>query len=157
MKVLLQRVQSASVAVNGEETASIGHGLLLFLGIGRDDTVNDARYLVDKLLELRLFADENGKMNKSVANVKGDILIVSQFTLYANCKKGTRPSFTNAKEPKEAEELYNHFIDITQKQYRLTGAGGIVATGVFGAMMEISLVNDGPVTVMLDTNELIIT
>ncbi|MCR4880635.1 MAG: D-tyrosyl-tRNA(Tyr) deacylase [bacterium] len=144
MKVLIQRVKNASVTINNELFSSTNKGLLLFLGVEKKDTIQEADWLVDKTLKLRIFEDENEKMNLSVQDVGGEIMVVSQFTLAGDCKKGTRPSFDNAKAPSEANELYEYFVS------KLKKSGLNVQTGVFGAMMDISLINDGPVTFMLE-------
>ena len=144
MKVLIQRVKNSSVKINNEIYSSISAGLLIFLGVEKNDTQNEALWLVDKILKLRIFEDENEKMNLSVTDIKGEILVVSQFTLAGSCKKGTRPSFDNAMPPKEAETLYEFFVSEMKK------SGLNVQTGVFGAMMDVSLINDGPVTFMLE-------
>ena len=144
MKALIQRVKNAGVKINNEIYSSISAGLLIFLGVEKTDTQNEALWLVDKLLKLRIFEDENEKMNLSVTDIKGEILVVSQFTLAGNCKKGTRPSFDNAMPPQDAEKLYEFFVSEIKKS-ELN-----IQTGVFGAMMDISLINDGPVTFMLE-------
>ena len=144
MKALIQRVKNSEVKIKGKTFSSISKGLLIFLGVEKNDTEKEAIWLIDKILKLRIFEDENEKMNLSVSDIKGEILVVSQFTLAGNCKKGTRPSFDNAMIPKEAEKLYEFFISEIKK------SGLSVQTGVFGAMMEISLINDGPVTFMLE-------
>ena len=147
MRAVIQRVLSASVEINGKTSGEIGHGILALLGVGKEDTSADIEKLVSKLVKLRIFEDENGKINKSITDVNGSILIVSQFTLYWNCKKGNRPSFENAMPPQEAEEMYLKFVD------RIKETGIPYATGEFGADMKVSLINDGPVTVWLDTKE----
>lgn len=144
MRVLLQRVSSASVSVDGDIVGAIETGYLLLIGVTHGDTRDNARWLANKVAGLRLFADEQGKMNLSLADVGGSVLVISQFTLYGNARKGRRPSFTDAAPPEVAEPLIDLFSD------RLTQFGLTVETGVFGAMMEISLVNDGPVTLMLE-------
>ena len=144
MKVLIQRVKNASVTIDNEVFSSINQGLLVFLGVEKADTSVQANWLVDKILKLRIFEDENKKMNLSVSDIKGEILVVSQFTLAGDCKKGTRPSFDNAMPPKEAKELYEYFVSEIKK------SGLEVQTGVFGAMMDIALINDGPVTFMIE-------
>ena len=144
MKAVLQRVQSASVKVEGQEISSIGAGLLVFLGVESMDSIVDVKYLVEKIVNLRIFEDENGKTNLSLKDVDGELLIVSQFTLYANCKKGTRPSFIEAGEPHMAEALYEYMIDEAKKSVP------VVEHGEFGADMKVSLLNDGPFTVILD-------
>ena len=144
MRLLIQRVNHASVKVDGEVIGNIGKGFLVLVGIGQNDTREIADKYMKKLLGLRIFEDENGKTNKSLADVDGQLLMVSQFTLYANCKKGNRPSFTEAGEPHRAEELYEYMVAKAREQVP------VVETGVFGAEMEVSLVNDGPFTVILE-------
>lgn len=146
MKVVLQRVNSASVTVDGKICGEIGKGYLVLLGVGQGDTDADCRYLADKIINLRIFSDENDKINLSLDNVDGDILVVSQFTLYADCRKGNRPNFIQAAKPDEAERLYNYFVDYCR------GKGKRVETGVFGADMKVRLENDGPFTVILEHN-----
>lgn len=147
MIALLQRVELASVKISGEDIASIGPGLLVLLGIGHEDTRLDAEYLAIKTREIRIFNDGDGKMNLNVEETGGEILVVSQFTLLGNCRKGRRPSFVEAASPDAAKELYDHFIDC------LRLGDTVVGTGIFGAMMKISLVNDGPVTLILKSKE----
>lgn len=147
MRAVLQRVQSATVTVEGEVTGSIAEGLLLFLGCGEGDGAEELEYLVEKSINLRIFADESGRMNLSLLDVGGSMLVVSQFTLYADTRRGRRPSFINAMKPGPAEELYEQFVESIRRR------GIDVATGVFGAMMEVELVNDGPVTILLDTED----
>ena len=144
MKLLIQRVQNAEVSVNEKIVGKIGKGFLVLCGITHNDTEQEADYLAKKLCNLRVFEDENKKMNLSVKDVNGELLIVSQFTLYADCSSGNRPSFTNAAKPDEANKLYEYFIKKC-KSYDLK-----VETGIFGANMQISLINDGPVTIMLE-------
>jgi D-tyrosyl-tRNA(Tyr) deacylase len=145
MRVIIQRVQTARVEVEGKTAGSIGKGLVVLLGIAKTDTRRDAEYLADKVTALRIFPDEAGKMNRSVAEAGGKLLVVSQFTLYADCRKGRRPSFDLAAGPEQARALYEYFIAAAQ-------ARGIpVETGVFQAMMQVHLVNDGPVTILLDS------
>ena len=146
MKIVLQRVKSASVAIEGSVVGEIDQGLLLLVGVGPDDTRDDASYLARKIAGMRIFSDENGKMNLSIDQVGGKILSVSQFTLFADTKKGNRPSFTGAASPEAANKLYEEFNEILLTEYGL-----IVETGEFGADMQVSLVNDGPVTILLDT------
>ena len=144
MRIVLQRVTSASVTVAGEVTGSIGTGYLVLLGVGQGDTEEDCRRLADKMMNLRIFSDENDKINLSLADVDGSLLVVSQFTLYADCRKGNRPNFIQAGKPDEAERLYNYFTDYCRSK------GKHVETGIFGADMKVSLVNDGPFTVVLE-------
>ena len=147
MRMVIQRVREARVTVSGSTTGSIRTGLLVFLGICRSDTTADADYLLDKLLGLRIFADEQGKMNLSLRESGGALLIVSQFTLYADCRKGRRPNFDLAAPPEQAQTLYNHFVEYARQ-------GPVpVETGVFQAMMQVQLVNDGPVTILLDSED----
>lgn len=145
---MLQRVARASVEVGGATKASIGRGLLALVGVGRDDVENDAVRLAEKVATLRVFADEAGKMNRSVVDVGGEVLVVSQFTLYADVRKGRRPSWTDAAEPGRASELVDAFAA------NLELAHVPVGRGVFGAHMRVELVNDGPVTILLDTASL---
>lgn len=147
MKTLIQRVSEASVTVEERVVGQIGPGLLLLVGIEKADTPEDVAYHVKKVSVLRIFADDAGKMNRSVVDVSGEILVVSQFTLAANCQKGTRPGFDNAMAPGPAEDLFNHYVSSLKA---LTGLK--VETGHFGAMMVVSLVNDGPVTFWLDSS-----
>ena len=144
MRLLLQRVSSAAVAVAGELIAGIGPGLLVLAGVGRDDNDEVARRLAGKVAALRIFGDDDGKMNRSLTDVGGEALVVSQFTLYADTKKGYRPSFVDAARPELAVPVLEAFVD------GLRSAGVEVAEGRFGARMEVSLVNDGPVTILLE-------
>lgn len=146
MKAVIQRVESAIVTVEGRETGSCKNGFLVLVGAAQGDTAEDALILAKKTVNLRVFSDENGKMNKSIADIDGEILAVSQFTLCADVKKGNRPSFTDALEPDKAKELYEIYCGELKKL-------GVkkVATGIFGADMKVSLVNDGPVTIIFDT------
>lgn len=144
MRLVIQRVLHAEVQVDGNTIGKIGKGLLVFVGAGQDDTKEIADKYLRKLLGLRIFEDENGKTNLSLKDVDGELLIVSQFTLYANCKKGNRPSFIEAGEPHMAEALYEYMIDEAKKSVP------VVEHGVFGADMKVSLLNDGPFTVILD-------
>lgn len=144
MKALIQRVKRASVTIAGELYSKIGAGMLVLLGVEKGDGKENADKLVQKLVNLRIYEDENGKMNRSLVDMKGEMLIVSQFTLCGDCKKGTRPSFDKSAHPEIAKELYESFIEEV-------GSYGIpTQTGVFGAMMDVELVNDGPVTFVLD-------
>lgn len=146
MRAVIQRVASAAVTVDGEEIASIGRGMLVLLGVTHDDDEAAVTTMVDKLSRLRIFDDEVGKMNLSVADIDGEFLIVSQFTLYGDIRKGRRPSFTEAARPEHAHRLYEQVIE------ELKLRGFPVQTGRFGARMEVRLVNDGPVTLLFDTN-----
>ncbi|MCC3376392.1 D-aminoacyl-tRNA deacylase [Cohnella sp. REN36] len=145
MKVVLQRVSEARVRVKDETVGEIGRGLLLLVGIGQEDGEADVAWMADKVAGLRIFEDEEGKMNLSVKEVDGEILSVSQFTLYGDCRKGRRPNFMAAAKPDTANALYERFNTLLRE------AGFRVGTGVFGAMMDVSLVNDGPVTLILDS------
>lgn len=145
MRVVIQRVLNATVTIDEKVTAKINHGLLVFLGIENADAEEDADWLVKKITQLRIFSDEEEKMNNSILDIQGEILIVSQFTLHAKTKKGNRPSFIHAAPPEHAIPLYEYFITETKKK----GIG--VSTGEFGADMKIQLVNDGPVTITIDT------
>ena len=144
MKALIQRVKKASVTIDDNLYSSIGAGLLVFLGVEKGDTEVNADKLAEKLVNLRIFEDENEKMNLSLKDVKGEMLIVSQFTLCGDCKKGTRPSFDKSDPPDIANELYEYFIS------KIKTSGIFVQTGQFGAMMEVELINDGPVTFMVE-------
>jgi D-tyrosyl-tRNA(Tyr) deacylase len=145
MRLVIQRVKEAKVEVGSAIVGQIGRGMLIFLGVGRDDTHQDADDLVNKILQLRIFEDENGKMNLSALAAQAQFLVVSQFTLYGDCDKGRRPSFDQAAEPQKGEELYEYFL----RQLRARHAK--VATGRFRAMMDVSLINDGPVTFVLES------
>lgn len=144
MRVVIQRVKSASVTVEKEVVGEIQPGLLVLIGVGHDDTEGDAKWLADKTAELRIFADDQGKMNLSVEDIQGAVLVVSQFTLMSDCRKGRRPAFTAAAEPGRANELYLHYADC------LRDRGIPVQQGIFAADMQVSLVNDGPVTLILE-------
>jgi D-aminoacyl-tRNA deacylase len=146
MKVVMQRVAEASVLIDGLETRSIGQGLMILLGITHDDTQEDIEWLCKKIVQMRIFPDDEGVMNKSILESAGDILLISQFTLHASTKKGNRPSYINAARPEIAIPLYEQFI--TQLQSDL---GKNISTGKFGADMKVSLVNDGPVTIVVDS------
>lgn len=144
MKALIQRVNNAAVEIEGKEVSKIGHGLLVLLGVVKGDDQMNAELLAEKLLKLRIFEDEQGKMNRSLLDVKGEMLVVSQFTLCGDCKKGTRPSFDKSASPDIAKALYEYFIKL------IKSSGVPCKTGVFGADMQVSLVNDGPVTFMVE-------
>ncbi|WP_461811451.1 D-aminoacyl-tRNA deacylase [Faecalimonas sp.] len=148
MKFVVQRVTEASVSVEGKVIGEIGKGFLVLIGIGQADTREIADKLVKKLVGLRIFEDENGKTNLALKDVEGEVLLISQFTLYANCKKGYRPSFTEAQTPDKANMLYQYIIDECRKVVP------IVQKGEFGADMKVSLVNDGPFTIVLDSEQL---
>lgn len=144
MRIVLQRVSSASVTVEGKVTGSIDNGYLVLFGVGQGDTEEDCRRLADKIINLRIFSDENDKINLSLSDVDGKLLVVSQFTLYADCRKGNRPNFIQAGKPDDAERLYNYFIDYCRSK------GKHVETGIFGADMKVELINDGPFTIVLE-------
>lgn len=146
MRIVLQRVKSASVSIDDVVVGKINQGYLLLVGVGAEDSSDDASYLARKIAGMRIFSDENGKMNLSIDQIGGKILSVSQFTLFADTKKGNRPSFTGAASPDFATNLYEEFNELLRTEYGLT-----VETGEFGADMQVSLVNDGPVTIILDT------
>lgn len=148
MKLVIQRVLEASVTIEHNCVAKIGKGFLVLFGAGEEDTEEIAEKLFEKMMKLRLFADENGKTNLSIQDVKGELLIVSQFTLYANCKKGNRPSFIGAAKPEKANALYEYFLDLAKERY------GSCEHGKFGADMQVSLCNDGPFTIVLDSKEI---
>jgi D-tyrosyl-tRNA(Tyr) deacylase len=145
MRVVVQRVKMAKVIVDGEVVGEIGKGLLIFLGVGEGDNSDDADYLASKLAHMRIFSDDNEKMNLSLLETGGDALVVSQFTLWGDCRKGRRPSFTRAADPAVANDLYQKFISF------LKGKGITVAEGRFQEMMDVHLVNDGPVTMLVDS------
>jgi D-tyrosyl-tRNA(Tyr) deacylase len=145
MRVVIQRVKSAFITVGSETVGSIGKGLLVLLGIATSDSFDDAEYLADKTVNLRIFEDENHKMNRSLLDAGGEILVVSQFTLLGDCKKGRRPSFVNAASPDLAEKLYQKFVECIQHK------GVSVKTGRFQAKMEVSLINEGPVTLIIES------
>lgn len=143
MKIVIQRTERASVSVDGKTVGEIGKGFLVLLGVGAEDTETDCERLAKKLIGLRIFEDENGKTNLSLKDVNGSLLIISQFTLYADCRKGNRPNFLQAKEPKEAERLYEYFCGLCEREIH-------VEKGIFGAEMRVELVNDGPFTIVLE-------
>ncbi|MCD8037742.1 MAG: D-tyrosyl-tRNA(Tyr) deacylase [Lachnospiraceae bacterium] len=149
MKFVIQRVKKACVTVDGEVVGKIGHGLLVFVGIADFDDKQTADKMIDKLTRLRIFDDEQGKTNLSIEDVDGEFLIISQFTLYADCRKGNRPSFTSAGKPEMANELYEYVISEIAKR------GFLAEHGKFGADMKVELLNDGPFTILLDSEEII--
>jgi len=145
MRAVIQRVKESSVTVDNKIVGKIGKGLLVLLGVANEDKADDAEYLADKITNLRIFEDDNGKMNRSLLETGGELLVVSQFTLLGDCRKGRRPSFINAAHPEKANDLYEHFAkEVKQK-------GISLKTGRFRAMMEVSLINDGPVTIILES------
>jgi D-tyrosyl-tRNA(Tyr) deacylase len=148
MRALIQRVSHASVTVEGNVVGEIGQGLLVLLGVGREDSEAQVKTLADKIVYLRIFGDEEGKMNRSLLDIGGEVLVVSQFTLYADMRRGRRPSFTNAAPPSIAEPLVERF------KAAVAAYGLTVADGIFGAMMQVELCNDGPVTIWMDSEEL---
>ena len=148
MKFVIQRVSEASVKVDGEVIGQIGKGFMVLIGVGQDDTKEIADKMVKKLVGLRIFEDENGKTNLSLADVNGEMLLISQFTLYANCKKGYRPSFIESGAPDMASDMYEYIIDKCKETVP------VVERGIFGADMKVSLINDGPFTIVLDSEKL---
>ena len=148
MKFVIQRVSKASVTAKGSTVGSIGRGFLVLAGIGSSDTVETADKMIKKMIGLRIFPDENGKTNLDLKSVSGELLIISQFTLYADCRKGNRPSFINAGEPGMANQLYRYIVDKCRQEI------AVVEEGVFGAEMEVALTNDGPFTIVLDSAEI---
>ncbi len=147
MRAVVQRVKEAKVDVEGRTVGEIDHGLLVLLGVGEDDSEKDCEYLANKIANLRIFSDDQGLMNLSLVEIEGAVLVVSQFTLWGDCRKGRRPSFTRAARPEKARSLYEHFVGI------LRGKGLRTATGEFQEMMDVHLVNDGPVTLILDSSK----
>ncbi len=145
MRAVVQRVREAKVEVEGSVVGAIGRGILVLLGVAREDTPADAEYLAEKILGLRIFADQEGKMNRSVAEIGGGVLVVSQFTLYGDTRKGRRPSFDRAAPQEQARALYEHFVAVLRSRHRP------VETGIFQAMMQVHLVNDGPVTILCES------
>ena len=149
MRAVIQRVNSASVSIDNEIVSSIGKGLLILAGFHREDTDADSDYIISKSTGLRIFSDDNGLMNLSVSDIKGEILVVSQFTLYGDSRKGKRPSFSTSMPPAEALQFYNRFINRFRESFNS------IKCGVFGADMEVSLVNSGPVTIILDSSKIL--
>lgn len=147
MRAVIQRVDNACVKINHQELSSINGGMLIFLGVAKDDNKSDADYILEKSINLRIFEDEHDKMNKSLLDVKGDMMVVSQFTLLGNCFKGRRPSFILAEEPQKANEIYEYFL--RQAKDKISH----VAAGIFQEMMKVELVNNGPVTILLDSRK----
>ncbi len=148
MRAVIQRVKSASVTVEGRVVSEIREGLLVFLGVAQEDTLADIDYMANKIANLRIFEDDQGRMNLSILDIDGEALVVSQFTLYGDCRKGRRPSFIAAARPEKADPLYQEFMDkISQLEVP-------VKAGIFQAMMDVELINDGPVTMLLDSNKL---
>ncbi len=145
MRSVIQRVSRARVTIEGEETGKIGRGLVVLLGIHHSDTPKDIKWMSDKIINLRIFEDDNGKMNNSLFDINGEVLIVSQFTLYGDCRKGRRPGYSSAARPEIAEPLYEQFVE------RVRQNGIPTATGTFQKMMNVELVNDGPVTLIVDS------
>ena len=148
MRGLVQRVKRGKVTVNDSQVGSINKGAVVFLGVGKEDDIDDAQYLADKITNLRIFQDEEGKMNLSLKDIEGEVLVVSQFTLYGDCRKGRRPSFYDAAPPEKAEELYQKFCKLMEEK------GIKVEKGEFQAMMVVEIINDGPVTFILDSSKL---
>jgi D-tyrosyl-tRNA(Tyr) deacylase len=148
MRAVIQRVLQAEVKVEGQQIGKIGKGLLIYLSVGKEDTVKDAQFMADKLVNLRIFADEAGKMNRSVLDIGGSILLVSNFTLHGDCRKGRRPGFDAAAEPALAQQLYEKVIELIAQQ------GIAVEKGAFGEYMQVSSINDGPVNFLLDSTRL---
>jgi D-tyrosyl-tRNA(Tyr) deacylase len=151
MRAVIQRVSEAKVEAEGKITGKIGKGLLVLLGIGKNDCIKDFQYIANKVANLRIFQDEDEKFNKSLIDIKGDVLIVSQFTLYGDCRKGRRPSFDQAGRVEESRKIYNEFVKFFKEQYPELK----VREGVFQAYMQVSLINDGPVTFILDSSKII--
>ncbi len=150
MRAVIQRVKYASVTINGAVKSKIEQGFLILFGAGEGDNKEDAELLAKKTAGMRIFCDENDKMNLSLADIGGSVIVVSQFTLYADCRRGNRPSFTNAAPPAEANELYEYFVKLLRDEHGIQD----VQTGEFGADMKVELLNDGPVTIILDSDEL---
>ena len=149
MRAVIQRVSRARVRVDGQTTGEIGPGLLILLGVGQGDSPKEADYLLEKIINLRIFEDAGGKMNLSLLETGGQLMVISQFTLYADCRKGRRPSFTDAAPPEEAQKLYDYFVGAARARALQ------VATGIFQTLMEVELINFGPVTILLDSFKVI--
>lgn len=147
MKAVIQRVDSADVKIGKQDISTIKSGILVFLGVEKEDSEKDADYILDKAINLRIFEDNEGKMNLGLTDIGGEMLVVSQFTLLADCRKGRRPSFVGAEEPNKAEKLYNYFIDRAKEKIKQ------VASGKFQQMMSVELINNGPVTILLDSRK----
>ena len=147
MRAVVQRVTSSTVTVDGDIVGSINRGFNVLLGISKEDTIEDLQYIKDKIVNLRVFEESNDKMNKSLMDIKGEILLISQFTLYGDCRKGRRPNFMNAMSGEAAIDLYNRFIELVKE------TGLKVETGIFGADMKVNIQNDGPVTILLDSKK----
>ena len=150
MRIVIQRVERSSVSVDGEVVGSIGHGFMALVGFCEEDTSELISPMADKMINLRIFTDSDDKMNLSLADVDGELLVISQFTLYADCRKGRRPSFNLAKGGADAEKLYNEFVSVCEEKL-----GKKVQTGIFGADMKVDILNDGPVTIILDSKEIV--
>ena len=148
MIAVIQRVQNSSVSIDGKINGECAHGLMILLGVAKGDTEEDARLLATKISKLRIFCDDNGKMNLSIKDVNGEALVVSQFTLLANYKKGNRPDYFGAADPSVAIPLYEYFVELMRSEIKRVG------TGIFGADMQVSILNDGPVTIVMDSNQL---
>jgi D-tyrosyl-tRNA(Tyr) deacylase len=149
LRAVVQRVTRGAVSVHEETVGAIGPGMVILLGVGNDDTDKDLEYLVEKIIHLRIFEDDQGKMNLSLLDVQGEALVVSQFTLYGDCRKGRRPNFSGAASPEKGEEYYHRFVEL------LKSRGVKVATGTFRAYMTVEIINDGPVTLILDSNKIL--
>ncbi|MDI3472746.1 MAG: D-aminoacyl-tRNA deacylase [Thermotogaceae bacterium] len=148
MRAVLQRVKTSKVTVDSKVVGQISKGIMALIGVGRNDSFDDIKWLAEKIVNLRIFEDENGKMNLSLLDVKGELLLVSQFTLFGDCRRGRRPSFTDAAEPSLARELFERFVEYVRDTYPVR-----VETGVFQEHMEVELINDGPVTLLLDSKK----
>lgn len=149
MRLVIQRVSKSDITINGEQGGNIEKGFVVLVGVCDEDSEKEAEYLADKLIGLRVFSDSEDKMNLALEDVGGELMIVSNFTLYANCKKGNRPSFVKAEKPPRATEIYDHFVDRVKSKFT-----NKIVTGEFGADMQINLINDGPITIIMDTAEM---